>query len=123
MIVAMTRGRRGCAALAAIATIAVVGCTRSPETLPQHHGKSSAAILTELGPPATATTFTMAECVGELRVQLFNVYPLDRPGNAEVHIEERTWHDGSYRITLWLHKVQDEWRVLDSCRWHRDTHF
>jgi hypothetical protein len=43
--------------------------------------------------------------------------------NANVMIEESSWNDGDYWITLWFHQVNGQWLVLDSCRWQKDVRF
>src|SRR5690606_31364492 len=94
-----------------------------PHPVVIHHGKSVAAVLEDLGPPDGGTTFPMSEAIGEFRVELHNVYPDVSGRHAEVMIRECTWHQGWHRLTLWFHKEGDEWRVLDSCRWHKDLRF
>lgn len=89
----------------------------------KHHGKTVAEVLEELGPPASDTTFPMSKAYGEFRVGLLNVYPDVSGVHADVMIRECTWDQGWHRLTLWFHKEGDEWRVLDSCRWHKDLQF
>jgi hypothetical protein len=65
----------------------------------------------------------MKDAVGELRVELFNTYPTSNPTNAQVQIEELWWDDGEFWITLWLHEVNGQSIVFDSCRWDKDVVF
>ena len=93
-------------------------------TLPKYHGAPRAAVVRQLGEPERVAKFRMDEAgPSEFRIALQNTYPLTNPDNAAVLIEEVTWQDGDYWITLWLHRVSDAWVVLDSCRWHKDVRF
>lgn len=65
----------------------------------------------------------MSEANSEFRIELRNTYPRSIPETLNVMIEELTWPDGDYSITLWLHLVDGQWVVLDSCRWHKDVRF
>jgi hypothetical protein len=116
----------GCLTLLAL----LAGCSDAPSIgsgaptkLPQYHGLSHAQVIERLGKPKRDDQFAMSQAVGEFRVELLNTYPLSDPANADVQIQELTWEDGSYNITLWLHQVGDEWVVLNSCRWHKDVRF
>ena len=82
-----------------------------------------AQVISKFGAPERDETFPMSDAVGEFRVELFNTYPPNKPANASVKIEEMWWKDGDYWITLWLHQKNGDWKVLDSCRWHKDVRF
>ncbi len=87
------------------------------------HGSSMEDVLKELGKTDMCESFLMEEAIGEFRVELHNIYPLNNPENRTVRISELSWQDGDYMITLWFHNVNDTWVVLDSRRWHKDTDF
>ena len=87
------------------------------------HGKSFAAVLKELGRPDYEDEFPMSQAYGEFRVELYNYYPREVPGNADVHIKELHWDYRRYHIAVWFHKVDGEWRVLDTCRWQEGVEF
>lgn len=111
--------------LLAILLLVAAGCShRDPVTsLPALHGQSRAQVITQLGQPTRTEKFPMSKAADEFRIELQNTYPLSQPGNANVEIEELTWQDGDYWITLWLHQLNGEWVVLDACRWHKDILF
>ena len=105
-------------------SLAVAGCAPgAPTKLTSYHGQSRAQVVTELGQPQRDDKFPMSNAYGEFRIELQNTYPRSNPANANVEIEEMTWQDGNYWITLWLHQVNGQWVVLDSCRWHKDVRF
>jgi len=97
-----------------------VGAWRDPELvvkLRHLHGKPLEAVIASLGKPDRQTEFIMAECVGELRTELFNTYPPDDPKVQQVLIKEWQWDRVGYHTALWMHQVNGEWVVLDTCRW------
>ena len=88
------------------------------ETLPDLHGKSLEAVIASLGEPDTTEEYKMADgAIGELRAPLYNTYPLDDPKAMRAQIKELQWHRARYHIAVWLHRVNGEWVVLDTCRW------
>lgn len=91
--------------------------------LPKLHGLSRAAVVERLGEPNSAYKFSMSSIPGELQVGLLNAYPRSNPENLNVEIEELRWQRGNYTTALWLHHVNGEWVVLDSCRWHKSVVF
>ena len=105
--------------------LSLTGCTDHliTQKLPAFHNQPQSAILFTLGPPARQNDFTMATAGGEFRIELQNTYPLRDSKNADIPIREFTWKDGDYWITLWLHQVNGQWVVLDSCRHHKDIVF
>ncbi len=107
--------------------VACSGCTSNsslqPNKLPTYQGQSRAKVVGKLGKPQSDVKFAMSEAVGEFRIELQNTYPLTNPANAGIQIEEMTWKDGDFWITLWLHQVNGQWLVLDSCRWHKSVRF
>jgi hypothetical protein len=108
-----------------VVTALIAGCSGSIRVtkLAKYHGWSRAQTVETLGEPQQDVTFPMSKASGEFRVELQNTYPLTNPANSTVQIEEMTWRDGDYWITLWLHKIDEQWVVLDSCRWHKDVQF
>lgn len=105
----------------------VVGCQRmsadAPRRVTNLHGLTESQVTATLGPPVRTHEFTMAECCDEFRVELYNTYPPDEAAHAEVRIRELWWKDGEYWVTVWLHRQDAEWIVLDSLRWHKELVF
>ena len=93
------------------------------EKIPRLHGKSLAVVVNELGDPNHTVEFPMSEAVGEFRVELYNTYPPSDPSTAAVRIKELQWDRPGYHITVWFHKIIQEWRVLDTCRWKEGVQF
>jgi hypothetical protein len=88
------------------------------EKLPHLHGKSLEAVIADLKEPDRRLDYTMADCPGgEFRIELYNTYPLSDPKAAQARIKELQWHRPRHRIAVWLHQVNCEWIVLDTCRW------
>ncbi|MCA9635535.1 MAG: hypothetical protein KC420_05810, partial [Myxococcales bacterium] len=85
-------------------------------------GVGEAALLAELGEPTRRREFTMAECCTEFQIELLNTYP-PKSGHEAVVIREWTWTYEGYALTAWLHEVEGEWRVLDTCRYSDDVEF
>ena len=78
----------------------LAGCSASngPTELPKYHGLSRAAVVGQLGQPDRDETFRMSDAgPSEFRIELQNTYPLSKPENAAVLIEEMTWKDGDHR--------------------------
>ena len=103
----------------------LAACSESdPVTeLPHYIGQSRSSVVARLGDPDHIERFAMKDAAGEFRVGLQNTYPLTDAANAGVEIEELWWDDEQYWITLWFHKVDGEWVVLDTCRWRKDIVF
>jgi hypothetical protein len=77
-----------------------------------------------LGPPDSTLDYTMETSPGgEFRIELFNTYPRNDPKTAQVKIKELQWHYPRYSIAIWLHQVDGEWIVLDTCRWKKAIAF
>lgn len=88
------------------------------EKMPWLHGKSTKEVLAELGEPSREFEYTMGKSPGgEFRVELFNTYPPNDPKTADVRIKEMQWHRMRYHVAVWMHQVNGEWVVLDTCRW------
>ncbi len=93
------------------------------KTVPELHGKTDIRILDDLGSPDHESEFTMAEAIGEIRIGLFNTYPLDSPDIASIEIREWTWRYTFYTLTVWFHRPDGSWVVLDTCRYRNGTMF
>ncbi len=88
------------------------------EKLHHLHGKSLDVGLADLRQPDRQLDYTMADCPGgEFRVELYNTYPPGDPKASQTRIKELQWHRPRYHIAVWLHQVNGEWVVLDTCRW------
>ncbi len=111
--------------LVAFTALFFPGCiSGDPVTkLPAYHGLSRAAVLAKLGQPERDENISLAQTDDEFRRPLQNTYPLSIYANTNVQIEELWWSDGNYHITLWLHQVNGDWVVFDSCRWRKDVRF
>ncbi|MDA7906688.1 hypothetical protein OAU26_06265 [Mariniblastus sp.] len=105
----------------------MIWCFSAPEDLvtkvPKLHGKTDAAVLGTLGKPNQKYEFTMDDAVGEFRIELYNTYPPGAPNNKNVEIREWTWVYRHHRLTLWLHKPNGSWVVLDTCQYKNGIAF
>lgn len=86
-------------------------------------GRSEAALLGELGPPDRKHAFVMADCCNEFEIELYNTYPPAGGKHAQVEIRQWTWQYDGYALTVWLHRVNEAWTVLETSRYSDDTEF
>jgi hypothetical protein len=94
------------------------------EKLTHLHGKSLQAVIASLGKPDRELDYTMADSPGgEFRIGLFNTYPPGDPKAAQARIRELQWHRARYHVAVWLHQVNGEWVVLNTCRWKEGIAF
>jgi hypothetical protein len=94
------------------------------EKMPWLHGQSFEKVLAALGEPSRQIDYTMGTSPGgEFRVELFNTYPPGDPKTKNVQIKEMQWHRHRYHVAVWLHMVNGEWLVLDTCRWQKGVVF
>ncbi|OAI40984.1 hypothetical protein AYO40_00450 [Planctomycetaceae bacterium SCGC AG-212-D15] len=97
---------------------------KSVEKLPWLHGQSLAAVIAELGKPDSDFEYTMGTSPdGEFRVELYNTYPPHDPKTAHARIKELQWHRARYHVAVWMHQVNGQWVVLDTCRWKEGVVF
>jgi hypothetical protein len=88
------------------------------EKLSYLHGQPLESVIARLGKPDRQLEYKMAKSPGgEFRVELYNTYPPGDANAAEARIKELQWHRTRYHIAVWLHKVDDRWVVLNTCRW------
>lgn len=111
----------------AVALPVMKWCFNSPERpvseVPELHGQSDAAVLEILGDPNQKYEFTMDKAIGEFRVELYNTYPSGSPNNQNVEIREWTWVYQDHKLTLWLHRPNGSWVVLNTCRYRNGVVF
>ncbi len=69
--------------------------------------------LDKWGPPTESVSFKMGEGMPEFRVELLNDYPAGAE-NDDVEIQEDTWNLGTYSFTMWSHKQDGNWVVLQA---------
>ncbi|MCA9195260.1 MAG: hypothetical protein KDB03_25990 [Planctomycetales bacterium] len=93
------------------------------EKLPRLHGQTERSVLNRLGKPDQKYEFTMDDAVGEFRIELYNTYPPNSPNNSTVEIRELTWEYPRYKLTVWLHRPNGTWTVLDTCRYRNGIMF
>jgi hypothetical protein len=94
------------------------------ERLGHLNGKQLRAVLAELGEPDRQLEYTMGESPGgEFRVELYNTYPPNDPKARQARIRELQWHRARYSIAVWLHQINGEWVILDTCRWQKGVEF
>jgi hypothetical protein len=86
-------------------------------------GLTEAQLVAELGEPNSKREFPMKECCTEFQIELYNTYPPDEPAHADVMIREWTWSYDGYAVTVWLHRVDETWVVLDTSRYSDDVEF
>ena len=90
-------------------------CTKV-EPVPSLNGLSLKEAEETLGPAGRKDSFLMGERQDELHVALQNTYPLSKPENAKVPLQELTWTQGGCRLTMWFHKVKDTWKSFENVR-------
>lgn len=76
-----------------------------------------------LGPPERKESFRLEERQHEFHIALQNTYPLTVPENANLELQEWSWSQGDCRLTVWLHRIEGEWRSFEHLRWHWATDF
>jgi hypothetical protein len=88
------------------------------------HGKVRGFVVRKLGEPHEEFEYTMENSPnGEFRVELYNTYPPNDPLARKARILEMQWHHRPYSIAVWMHMVNGEWAVLDTCRWQKGIVF
>ena len=120
----------------ALMAVATIGCYTNPTTNSSRAqpslqptetshflGQTEEILTTELGPPTHKSSYTMDECVGELRVTLFNTYSPDRDDLAEIEIRELTWNLPTNKFTAWLHRPHGKWIILETFRYKTEAVF
>jgi hypothetical protein len=118
--------------------LAVAGCgSAAPQSagrlpdvvkLTSLHGQTEAGVVAWLtpqyGPVVGSNTFPATDPPGgELYADVCSVYPPDDPKSAGVMIKELQWKDGTYRIAVWFHKINDTWTAFESVKWHNSIAF
>jgi hypothetical protein len=94
------------------------------EKLPGLHGRSMGAVVAVLGEPARQSEFSMGPGrLTEFQIELYNTYPPNHPKTAGVRIKELHWDWPRYHVAVWMHLVNGEWIVLDTCRWQEGVVF
>jgi hypothetical protein len=93
------------------------------EVVMNSENQSYEAAVAKNGSPAQESSFRIGDIDSEFRVELFNFYPNDHGQNADVEIREATWPRGQKNLTIWFHKVGDEWVGLHSLTWDKDAEF
>ena len=86
-------------------------------------GKTLEFMTFELGEPSHEWTYAMNECVGELRVTLFNTYPPSLPNLADIEIRELTWDFPQNKFTVWFHRPNGKWTVLETFSYETEAVF
>jgi hypothetical protein len=96
-----------------------------PTKMPQLHGLTVDAVLTELRQPARDCESAIGDDVAwvEFRIELHNFYPPSDPQSATVRIRECQWDYGGRHLAVWFHRVDDRWVVLDTCQWPEGVEF
>jgi hypothetical protein len=89
----------------------------------KYAGRTFDQVVSDLGQPARTDSFKLGQALDEMRGPLQNTFPLDKPGNKDIEIKEATWEDGDYYLTVWFHKVDDAWVVIEGVRWHKNVRF
>ena len=87
------------------------------------NGKTLKFMTSELGEPSHEWTYAMNECVGELRVALFNTYPPSLPNLTDIEIRELTWDFPQNKFTVWFHRPSGKWTVLETFRYETEAVF
>jgi len=81
-------------------------------------GLAEGAVIAKLGVSTYSNTFTLRQGKGlpEFYVEIHNTYPAEDPKSEGVEIRELRWERTGYTEVVFLHKVDGEWRVLESGR-------
>jgi hypothetical protein len=93
------------------------------DQLPKLNGLAIKEIETLLGPAGRKETFLLGERQDELHVAIQNTYPLSKPENAKVSIQEMTWTQGPCKLTVWFHKVKGTWKTFENVRYSATAEF
>src|SRR4051812_27889411 len=80
------------------------------EKIPELVGKLDSDVIAKYGTEYSESKFRMDHPLGEFHVGLLNFYPPGNPSNANVEIRELTWSHIPYNVTIWFHKVNDQWQ-------------
>lgn len=86
-------------------------------------GLTENQVRVRFGPPTRRESFRVEERGGEFYVGIQHAYPTTERKNRDVPIEEWTWTSGDCILTVWFHRPQGHWQVLDDVYWHKDTAF
>jgi len=87
-------------------------------------GKKLSQAVEKLGSSSIEKTFDMNDVViDEFRGKLEVLFPLSSRGNEPKWIKETSWNQGDCILTLWFEKQGDNWIVVDTLRWHKDSEF
>lgn len=89
----------------------------------EYYDSTMEQVVADLGQAYYRFSFNMGQPLEEMRIELYNIYPPGAPDNEKIEIKEMWWKDGDYFITLWFHQVDEEWKVVDGVRWHKDVCF
>jgi len=92
------------------------------DELPRLEGQLERDLLAEFGEPTTKRAFTMAACCTEFEIELHNTYP-PHAGHDAVEIHQWDWDYDGYTLTVWLHRVDGEWSVIETSRYSDDVEF
>jgi hypothetical protein len=87
------------------------------------NGKTQAALSAEFGPAAKRLAFRMGERTDEFRIVLQNHFPLSKPENAAIEIEEWTWTSTRCKLTVWFHRVGADWVSVENSLYSVDAEF
>lgn len=93
-------------------------------TAPVYHGLNRKEVIRVLGQPDEQLKYQLKDAIGGLREPaLKKHYKVEDESNRHVEIEELWWRDGAFWLTLWLHRVNHNWVVFESCRWRATIQF
>ena len=120
-------------AITALETPKAAAASPEPEKLPATSceegldfklaGTPRVRVEARFGPPSERESYRADEVGGEFYVAIEQTYPSSDPKNADVPIEEWTWHSGDCRLTVWFHKPKGAWEVLDDVFYDHRTQF
>lgn len=93
------------------------------EVLTEFKDKTKTELVGYYGPPHHTREFLMSACCTEFTIGLWNTYPPSNPANAHVAIQEIQWDYPLHHMTMWLHRIDGEWRVVTGLRWKKGVDF
>jgi hypothetical protein len=98
-------------------------CTETTGHSLDLRGLTQDLVRARFGSPSQEESFRVEERQGEFYGPIANTYPTTDPQNRNVPLEQWTWRSGDCFLTVWFHRREGVWSVLDDFYWHKDAAF
>jgi len=96
----------------------------TPVEKPEWMDKTFKQVEAKLGSASSKETFNMKDGpITEFRGKLEVLFPRSNPESQSIQINEASWMEGECVLTLWFRKMKDNWVVVDTLYWHKDSDF